>query len=289
MIKMDINQTDVTIFVSMSLGIVLMSLVFPSLGLAGDEAQRSEIPEFDVRGDRFDFSGEYPDKPGGPTTTYVYWDHELQSDSDNQRWLFGDSDNGIAVSVLNSTSGDIRGPQITVNNWTSNGSDTTNYDVNSTGDKFGHTERSGDWEFVLEVASMNNETEGTVNNGTSFSVKVSIHGQTSEDDWYNRLPLVGGAITSAEQQAGTLSWLGSVVLWAVLSFWEFVVNGAGMLFDVMSYVIGTLAWLANTYTGIVTADALPGWATVILATPGIALTFVWAKMTWIAVEIIWIG
>lgn len=60
---MDLTKYDISITVSMLIGIIILSFIFGSIGATNVNVQVNDIPELDIKTDRFDFAGEFPGTP----------------------------------------------------------------------------------------------------------------------------------------------------------------------------------------------------------------------------------
>ena len=97
---MDFTTRDIGILISMSLAVIMISFVFPTIGLAdtGDKAAESEIPEFNISTDRFDFAGDFPDNPGTPSTGALER-NEAELDVYRPRFFHGDTAGGVRMTT----------------------------------------------------------------------------------------------------------------------------------------------------------------------------------------------
>lgn len=284
---MDITKLDVTILVAMSTAIILMSLTFPALGLGGDEAQESDIPQYNTSGQQFDVVGDFPRQPGTPTSGFLYWEEALAGNSDNTRWLEGSEAGGCKCVTLGALNSTINGTSVTITRETSGGT------VNQTwakwpNDTVGRRQAVDvyGYEMVFELESLEYVDNGT---GEDFTVSYNINGQEPSDSWYNRLPIVGAAIPSTEQITGMIGWLGSVLYWAVGTTYEIIANYLLIVIEIITYFADLVGWLTGTYESIVSAGSISGWARAILTIPGILLGVVLAKLAIVVVEVVWIG
>lgn len=278
---MNFSRFDMILIVVMSIGIVIMSFVFPALGLIdGDAAKESEIPEFDMEPNRFDFAGDFPDRPGTPTNGQLTYDSTETQFSDNQRWLSGsDTSEGTdLVGTRNSTNNDVR---VTINVWSSgNLSATDELEFSSVGDRGVLT--AGEWEVRIEVVSLTADDDADT---LEYTVEYEIVEQpTSGGGWLGRVPVVGTVFDAASATAGVLSWIGSIIWWFFLTAWQIALNLLGMLFDAVSFMFGTASWLITTYSAIISgADA---WVSVFVGIPGLLLFLEFAKLAMIAISLL---
>lgn len=276
---MNFGKFDMVILVVMSIGIVVMSFVFPALGLTETATDESDIPSFDMNSSRFDFAGEFPDRPGTPATGVLDLDTSQNSVfSNNQRWLNGNDQNGTELLLVqNATTEDAR---LILNDWDGGGvTDTANTSLSSVGDRAMLTLKGYEIRFDLLTRQ-----EGT-GDDVFFEVEYEIVEQPETGGgWLGRLPLVGTVFDTASAVAGVLSWLGSILWWIFTSTWELILNLLGMLLDIVTFAFATMTWLATTYGGII--QAADSWVAVFVAIPGLLLSLEFAKLGMIAVSLL---
>lgn len=279
---MNFSKFDMVILIVMSIAIVVMSFVFPALGLADAETSESDIPSFDMQADRFDFAGDFPDRPGTPSSgTLDFNTTEPAQFSDNQRWLNGDTSNGTELVMIQpqpATSPETA--RVTLRGW--DGGAEVNQDnatFNATGEQAVLT--ANNYEVALEMVTH----ESLGNDEYNFEVDYQIRDQpTTGGGWLGRVPVVGTIFESADSLAGVLSWLGSVIWWLFTSFWELVLNALGLVFDIVSFLVGTVSWLVVTYGTIL--SAAESWVAVFIAIPGLLLSLIWVKLAMIFVSLL---
>lgn len=285
MTDMDITKLDVTILVSMTLGIVLMSFTFPAMGLAGDEASTSDVPEFSVNGERFDFAGDFPDEPGTPQGGPIVWSEDRSTD--NTRWYWGNNtQDGVQLSLVNN--GNLSHPEAEffVQSWLG-GSLASEDSVNISTEGGEARIGSGAYETYVTV----NEFRNVNSSNLSIHGEYSIIGneESGGEAWWQNIPVLSTIGESASDAAAAAMYIGTVVLWGFQMIFEVILNAIGMMVDVALFFVGLASWLVSTYTSIVTADSLFAWARVILVIPSVALSVVWAKIILVGIDIIWIG
>lgn len=279
---MKFGKWDMMIFVTMSIAIISMSFVFPALGLSGQEQNESDIPEFNMSADRFDFAGEFPEDPGQPSNGFLKYDMSLGSDSDNQVWLNGDTSDGTDVTIISDENPPEQNITVTVNNWENNslsGDDT--YDLNEVGDKRLHENNSYEILFTYQrVENRNQSDERAI-------VEYQVRSQPSDTSWYDRIPVVGAVFGAGDHLAAILGWIGSVIYWTFGTMWSTILNLLGIAVDIVVYVFSMIYWLTSTYGDVVTSAE--SFASVFLAVPGILLGLELGKIGLLLVHIIWIG
>ncbi len=277
---MEFTSHDMKIIVSMVFAIVIMSLVFPPLGLtSADSVDANEIPEFNMSQTRFDFTNEFPDRPNAPSQGNLYFNEDLQGDSDNVLWLDGDTDNGTEVVLLNNNNFSDPEPQIRVNNWNSGSVAATDiYNFNQVGNIEVHDNFSYEVQFTYITLENVNETDQTIN------MQYKIREQPSDRNWIRRIPIVGGIVGAGEQLVGVIAWGFSIIWWFTARAAETGLNIIGMLFDIMSFIIDMLVFMVSTYTAIV--QNASEYAAVMVLIPGIVLSLEFMKMVMIGISLL---
>lgn len=280
---MEITQFDIKILVASTFVVLAMSFTFPPLGLAPDDVSYQDMPELDVQPDRFDVTDGFPRTPGTPVQGYLYWTEQLAGDSENQVWVEGGSQSGgVTVGTLHQDSNNTA--QVVMTQWNQSAAvQQQSIYLNGTGDQKLIKNFAG-YDMLFEL-----EEYEQVSGGADYTVRYDIRDQPSSDSWYNRIPYIGSAIPSTEQIAGILSWIGSIIYWIVGTIYESITNTAGVVFDVASFVIEWIAWIFNSYTGIVTSGDTPPWVDAFTAIPGMLMLAEWLKLVIVLLNTIWIG
>lgn len=281
---MNITKYDMTILVVTFLAVGLMTFTMPALGLAGDEAQANDIPEFQIEEQRFDIVGDLPDRPNGPNSFTIKWDEEKGTDSPNQGWWYGDTDNGLEIVLIND--GNVSDPaaKFFLNEW-DNGSIVQDENATITeegGYAFLETQ-DGSWQVQVEVHRFENVGESDM---TIIAEGTTLERETN-DNWI--FAVIGQVWATADHVAGVTAWGVTVILFWIITGFEIMLNALGMVFDTMSYFVGLFTWLIDQYTTIATAGVLANWAKVLLLTPLVLLMGELAKLVVIIVHVIWIG
>lgn len=274
---MNWGKFDVTIIVVMSVAVVSMSMVFPMIGLTSADANENDIPDLDVQSDRFDFSGDFPDRPGTPSSGTMDFNSSDVQFSDNQLWLDGDTSNGTELVLLQNGSND--NAKINLNDWDAGNLDAQeNAYLNGTGDTAVVSNFS--YEIRFEVTDYE-ETNGDLD----VTVEYEITDQPQSDGgWLGRIPVVGTLFSQGEALAGVLSWVGSVVWWGFATFFDIVLNLVGMLFDAMTYGFSLADWLVTSYADVISGAG--SWAAVFVALPGIILTAELFKILMLGIKLL---
>lgn len=276
---MNFSKFDMVILCVMSVGIVVMSFVFPALGLADADTSENAIPEFDMQSDRFDFASDFPDRPGTPSQGELSFDSDAEDFSDNQVWLQGsDTSDGTDMTLTRNASSNA--PRVNLNYWVDGSLNATaNETFTSVGDRA--LMEAGPWDVRVELLEYSEPTNDTIEATVSWEVAEQ---PTSGGGWLGRIPVVGTLYEGASALPGVVSWLGSVVWWFFTSAWEVALNVLGMTFDVATYLFDTVSWLLGTYGAIMTAAE--SWVALFVAIPGILLFLEFAKLAMILVSLL---
>lgn len=279
---MNFTETDIKILVAMTLAVLAMSITFPTLGLAGEEAEANDIPEFNTTKNAYDFAGQFPDRPGGPSRGQLIYQDDVSVEQDNrQEWLYGDTSDGHELVLLMNGTKDAPAADVHSNNWTDGNVDKTRFELTNTGDA--NTIEHNGYKIQYDYRRIENKNESDV----TLHVQYTIEQQPSEQTWYQRIPVLGGVVDTTDQLVPMLGWIGSVIYWYFSWVMTLAANMFTQFFEVITFVIDLLHWLYSTYFGIV--DAAPGWASLFVMVPGVLMFLEFAKGVMIAVDLIWIG
>lgn len=282
---MNFGKFDMVILIVMSVAIVVMSFVFPALGLADAETSESDIPEFTMDTERFDFAGDFPSRVGTPSTSTLRFDTSRDAGlSDNVIWLSRDGDQGTQMTLVENASTD----NAQVNLFLLNETDTLEEDttiLNETGDAdVLEIDFEGLAQYEIYVELIQDEE---VTGGTIYEVEYQIREQPEAQEsggWLDRIPILGGIIDGGETLAGMVGWIGAVIWWLFTSFWELVLNVLGIAFDIVTFLFGTTSWLFTTYGAVL--SAAESWVAVFIALPGLLLGLVWVKLAMIVISLL---
>lgn len=277
---MELTKFDVTLAIALLLGVVLMSWLFPTLGLTGEKAQEQDVPDFEVNSSRFDFAGEFPQRPGEPGSEELNWD-ENGDKYDNQKWLTGDTNGGVNILVINDNTTENPEMRYEMQEWDS-GSVVQRDNITFTSEDSRGTisldtdnDSEVDWDIRIQDLDFRNV------NTTDFEALATFTTEERPDksDFWNPLPDVSGAVV----------WIGQVIQWVFFSIWEISLNGLGLVYDVASFVIGLVIFISTNYVDVVTADNLHPFANLILVAPLALMYLLWLKFVLVLVDLIWIG
>ena len=274
---MNFGKFDVMILLTMSLAVIGMSFVFPALGLTGEQADDSQIPELEIDNDRFDLVGELPRRPGTSDTGFL--EYRADGFDDRFAWVWHDGSVGRLSAETYVDGGDNDNGPITVQLqlWDEEGDsvEIENVELSGEGDRVELSVDGGEWTVRYEVDQWRNE--GT----DDFEVLVQFE---VIDDATTEGGFLGTLFGAGEALASTVAWIGVVIYWGIFFIFEIGANLISMLYDVTSYLFGLIAWLTTTYTNIITGAN--SWASVFVALPGILLGAILAKMVFIGIQLL---
>lgn len=286
---MNFGRWDFLMITGSVIALVLMSLLFPQLGLTGEEANETEFPEFNISTSTFDFAGDPPDSPGAPGQFELEFEFSAASASvmDNTRVLNGDVGTGVnnegTEVVLSSSDNNTSDLDISVNNWTDGSLRFKDrYNLSDPGDRVQHKNES--YEIVFEYTRI--ENAGTSEETSVVTGKIRQQPEGAEG-FMERIPIVGGLFSSGKQLASMVAWIGAMLIFFVLRIIATIANAGAALVGGAVFVISTFHFLFTTYSSVIAGA--PDWAAVIVAIPGIVIAGEFAKLIMLVVEVVWIG
>lgn len=267
---MNFGKWDIGIFVGMSIAIISMSFLFPPLGLTNEDMNSTDIPEFNITKGTFDFANEkpvYPNRPSKGTLRYV----ENQSEAQDKRqiWLRGDSNDGVSLVLLNDNNLSDPQAEITLNFFNSTTSSFEQILINESEFK---TIEAYDYKVAIENVEYTNVGES----GVTITADFEVLQQPSDTSWLGRVPIVGAVVGAGNQLAAVVGWIGSIMWHYVYNFIVLSTNLMLILYNIITFFIDFFLWLSTTYFSIVTG-AGASWASIIVAIPGILLSFILLK------------
>jgi hypothetical protein len=265
---MNFGKNDLLILLTMSLAVIGMSFVFPALGLTtSDSVNETEIPEFEIDADRFDFVGAFPTRPGTPTSGVLQFDSSISAEgSDNVVWLTGDTSSGREMFLSEESSGTA---QVTINEWDSGSV------VSETNNTFS-TENDT---FILVSGEYGVRIDAETVEPPVYEAEYTL---TSRPEDYSGF--LGSVLGTVDATAQTLAWFGEILYWISVTIIEITVNTIGLIVDTMLYLVGLVTFLASTYAGIV--SSAQGFASVFVAIPGIILGVELGKIVFIGINLL---
>lgn len=259
---MSFTKLDYTILLSSLIIVILLSFIAPAVGMTGDNVNETDIPEFNVTTDRFDFI----DKPQAPRPQAPA-EGRLNHSSDRfdnypgsiQVELGENSDgNRTVISVV---------PEEKVNL----------LDIESTGAGVidNHTFSSDGETITLEGKGF--EIEVRADNVTAGTYDYIIEQRPADTAWYAGIPIVGGSFDWLAHVAGLLWHVVLLGNFYLISALELTLNLAGAIFDIFAFIFSLLAFIATNYGDIV-AGAPSSWAGIIVSIPGVMFSIQFARI-----------
>lgn len=261
---MSFTKLDYQIIIGSLIAIVLLSFIGPPLGMTGDNVNSSDIPEFNVTTDRFDFiqkpQAPRPNAPaeGRLNHTSDEFDNypgqiqvELGVNNDSNRTILSVVPEET-VNLLDVEAVQAENQQIDNHTFTSNGETAT-------------LEGKG---FEIDVKA-DNITKGTYD--------YNIQKRPADTAWYSGIPLIGGTFDWVAHVAGLL-WHGVLLAnFYIISSLEFTLNMANAIFDIFKFIFGMLSFIVTTYGNIITGSP-SGFSSVIVSIPGALFSMQFARI-----------
>lgn len=275
---MELTRFDAVVLVGMTLGVIFMSFTFPALGMTDNDAvNETDVPEFNMSADRFDFAGDFPDNPGAPSQGTLEWVNDDADISDNTRWIEGDdTSDGTQITLVNFNKSGSAEINITVADYSSGSSVRDEYQITKEGEFITHNNFSYQIEFEV--------TDYEPSGNASASVRYTIEEQPDDTGWLGRIPVVGGLFSAGSQLASIVGWIGSIIWWFVTYLFEIAATLVVVLFEAIAFIFSLFHWLLSTYFGIVSAASAP-WSA-FLVIPGVVLFIEFAKIGMIGVSLL---
>ena len=275
---MNFSKFDMTLLIVMALAIISMALVFPGLGLTDDDpTEDDDLPALEMESDRFDIAGEFPDRPGTPNTGHLDYDVDDTQRSDQQAEFQGDETRAI-VTMIDEPGGTTETGYL---NWEVFDQETADLidSEDTTFEEEGeyHILSADEWEIEVDITAFDDS-------GEYEATYELTERETSDGGWLSGLPVIGTAADVGSSLAGYVAWIGSVMWWFVSFTFEVFLNLIGILFDVVGFAFGLLAWLVGTYSAIVTGAN--GVATLFVSIPGLILSLLFAKLGFIGISLL---
>jgi hypothetical protein len=276
---MNFGRTDLTLLVVMSLAIVIMAFVFPAIGLSDASADENDIPNMSVEPNRFDMAGDFPDRPGTPTSGIIERNEDNLAIQDGLQQLEGTTIDGYRLSYTNV--GNLSHPkyEVTLDEFDNgNLTESTPVTLSEEGDQGQINEF--DWTITLTLDRVENVNQSNLTAYVEYEIEQDPDGQA----WYTGVPILGSFADATSQVASMVGWLGIVIWWTSVTIIEIALNLLGLLFDVVKFGFGMASWLVTTYSDVI--SNANSWAAVFVALPGIILSFIFAKLTVIGIKLL---
>lgn len=263
---MNLGPSDMKIVIVFGGAIVVMSLLFPALGMAGTEQTASDVPQFDINTSKFDFVDDIPPFPSNPGQGVLNASSDKFDDSrGNIQVELGEGSDGNRTFLVSNTSGGV---------WI------TDVEENTIDDDYVFTSDG-------ETATLE---------GQGFT--IDVHAADLSGDYYEwiiterpedqtflgGLPLIGGFASSLDQVASVVAWLGQAFIVGSMIVSEAALNTGGATLDFITFWIDLGGWLVDVWFNSV--DSAPGYAKVILTVTAVPLFWVFSKMVAMTVSLI---
>lgn len=277
---MNFTKFDLLILFTMALAVVVMSFMFPALGLTDENAvNQSDIPEYSQDAGAFDIGPDLPDAPNTQDSGTLNYDEEQGNSIEGVTldWIEYPKDEGLSIEVQNTSE---FGFDILIINYSYDSSgnpttDLTRFDITEEGEEFLMQEYNYVIEFrVTELSNLNQPN-------MTAAVEYDIQSSPADSQGVSSIPFIGGI---ADAVGKWLGYLAVIITWAVGTIIEIALAVIVALYELVVYLFGMATWLISTYQAIVTGA--PGWASVIVTLPAILLFAELAKLTAIAISLL---
>lgn len=287
---MEFSKFDLMVFVTMTLAVILLSFIVPATGLAadGNQTTESEVPEYDIDSSRFDFAGEFPDRPGGSGSGILKYDENVGAGVEGQSLKFLSRTDGseFSIELQNATVTDDF--EIVVIEYYNTQGDTsiTRYPVeeNDVGETYTYVNDTSGWTVEFTVDELNNYQESNFTATVNYEVLNNGDDDDNTGGGLSAIPVVGTLFKAGSDLASSVVWIGEVIYWVVIFVFEVGINLLGMLFDTMLFAVDLVSWMIGTYESVVSAAS--GWASVILLVPAVLLFAEFVKLTFIGISLL---
>lgn len=252
---MTFTKTDFILTLSFLTAVILLSFIAPAVGMTGDSVNSTDIPEFNVTGERFNWVEDLPEYPSEPSSGVLnHSSTKFDNYRGNIQTELGTGDNGNRIFI------------VAINNDTVHLTDVEDSTINAS-----------------VTFSANDQTKNLKAYGYDIDVhSVNItHGKyewiAAERPDDSSLPLIGGALNVADSIAAGVIWIGSTIVVGVILIVELFVNGFGVLFDVLVFVLAVLNFIFSNYLAII-AGAPSGFAAALVSIPGVGISVQFARV-----------
>jgi len=277
---MNLSKQDLFITVGMSIVVIMMSFLFPAIGLTGSAQNASDIPEFNITKGQADFNRqlpEFPSRPSEGTLTYV---NGSESWEDNRQVDLQTGDPRYLLSFFDDDPGPDEQYHANLIKFNSSGSYTSDLNINESESK---ELTSEDGAYSVGLSNMTVLSNESGNESARVSWEVTE--QPSDQTWLGRIPGVGALISGTSQLAAVVGWIGGTIWHFVTLVMVTIANTVLLFANLILYFIDFSWWLTSTYTSIV-SGAPTAWASVVVAIPGIVLGFQFTKLIAVGVKLL---
>lgn len=277
----DFTKFDISILLTMTLAIVVMSFLFPALGMSSAQTvQESDVPGFNVTQNTFDITGELPEQPRTSDTGTLTLDEDGAGNSvEGISLLYIDSPEieGFSIEVANVSTG----PRVTAINWSDTDNDQVaevetqnDYSINNdTSQTILHNDNGYVIEFNVE--SIDNYEESNM----SIVMSYDIQSSPEDSDGISALPIIG---STADLLATVIGYLVTMFSYVALVLVEVAINTLVTTALVSGYLVQMGIFLVSTYANIVASAS--SWAAIILVVPSVLLAAEFAKIAYLIIK-----
>lgn len=280
---MNFSKFDIVVLMTMSMAIIIMSFTFPALGVTAESPENaSDVPQYNTTANPFDIAGEFPDRPGTPSSGTIQYDEQEGSGITGRSliWIDRPKSDGTAIEIQNDTfgNGDV---QIVVTDFNETGDNIVDrYVISGTeGETILHQNTT--WTIEFTVDSVENFKQPNMTVTVEFEI---LESQSGAGGGLSALPVIGGIFDAVDAVASILSWLGLIIRWFLATLFEITISLILLLVDIMTFAVGLMHWLMSTYFAVI--GGATSWASVILMVPGILLFAEFVKLSMIGISLL---
>jgi hypothetical protein len=282
---MNIGKFDIGVLFILSLAVVVISFTGPVFGLTNaDATNESQIPNLSVGEDSFDIAGDFPEQPGNPSGGVLNRTENVTAKQGVSRQFITGSyqnTNGVEL-ILDYNFQSETEARLFVYDW-GNGAIVSIFEKNLTeGETYRYENQTQGVVVETELVKFDNDYDGKGNQ--TAELRYSVEQTPSDNGVFRNLPIVGGIVSGASALPSIVGWIGSIIFYYLLTAAEVVINAVVMLFDVTSYLFSMVSWLFGTYLQVV--DGAPGWASVIVALPGVLFAAILSKFVAVGISLL---
>lgn len=280
---MEFTKFDLTLLISLALFVTLASLTFPAMGLVADDVNTTDIPQFNITNERFNWAGDFPEQVEAPSQGTLVYNSTIPLNGfgdESHVWLEGsESSGGIRLSLTESGSTFAENAEFRLEDFSTTPvtAETVEIQNVSEGDILAN------FSYRIEVQWTQNET--FVQDGQTeaeFTGTYEITQRPSDEGWLSSIPLVGGVVSGVWQ---TVAYIGIIFWWVSTTALQIILNLIGVVYDIVTFMLTGVYFIVNNYTAII--DGAPfSWIKLILTIPLFGLGYVLAKIAIIMLQLL---
>lgn len=291
---MNFGKFDIQLILIMSTTVIFMSIIFPSLGLAGDSTSASNVPEFNPDAAEFDVGGDYPSRVDSNSQTRTLSFTTETPSSGPLDYTTAGADRGsniydklngpsfqIAIEKIYNASGTLEDyDNETIISFTATHFNETSGTTQRSVDLAPRESQRVDW-FGYDM-SINYNRFIETSDGYETGVKVTFYelGYGCLDCGSEEGTGLFGIATIVEG----IAWVGEVFFWFLGFLFEVSVNLIALLFETIRFMFSLLAWISSNYFGV--ANSLSGIGSLIALLPGIVMSLELAKLVFVGISLL---